>query len=349
MMSTHSGDNAAATPPARAARAQPFPQAERAIGIFDSGVGGLTVARAVIDQLPNESILYVGDTARGPYGPLPIAEVRANALGVMDELVDAGVKLLVIACNTASAAVLRDARERYTARYGIPVIEVIQPAVRRAVAATRTGNVGVIGTVATVGSRAYNDTFAAAPELEITSVACPDFVRFVESGITAGPELLSTAEAYLAPLKDARVDTLVLGCTHYPLLTGVISYVMGDSVTLVSSAEETAKDVYKALVSHDLERVSTEPPTHSFLATGDPEQFGVLARRFLGPEVRGVEQAAHVSAHYPTGSLAKVTPEMVATAKSGAASMTPSRISNFVLQDSLGRLASQSSVMGDRE
>ena len=144
------------------------------------------MARSIIDQLPNESILYVGDTAHGPYGPLPIAEVRANALGVMDELVDSGVKLLTIACNSASAAVLRDARERYTARYGIPVIEVIQPAVRRAVAATRTGRVGVIGTSATVGSRAYEDTFAAAPDLEITSVACPAFVPYVEAGITTG-------------------------------------------------------------------------------------------------------------------------------------------------------------------
>lgn len=311
------------------ARNEPRNMADRAIGIFDSGVGGLTVARAVIDQLPNESILYVGDTANGPYGPLPIAEVRANALGVMDELVDAGVKLLVIACNSASAAVLRDARERYTARYGIPVIEVIQPAVRRAVAATRTGNVGVIGTSATVGSRAYEDTFAAAPDIRITSAACPDFVRFVESGVTAGPELISTAEAYLAPLKDAGVDTLVLGCTHYPLLTGVISYVMGDSVTLVSSAEETAKDVYKALVSHDLERISAEPPTHNFLSTGDAGSFGELARRFLGPEVRGVEQVTHVSAHYPTGSMARITPEMIAAAQAGSSP----RISNFVLNE----------------
>lgn len=320
------------------------PMPDRAIGIFDSGVGGLTVARAVIDQLPNESILYVGDTARGPYGPLPIAEVRANALGVMDELVDAGVKLLVIACNTASAAVLRDARERYTARYGIPVIEVIQPAVRRAVQATRTGKVGVIGTVATIGSRAYEDTFAAAPDLRITSVACPDFVRFVESGITAGPELLSTAQGYLEPLKQAGVDTLVLGCTHYPLLTGVVSYVMGDAVTLVSSAEETAKDVYKALVNHDLERVSTEPPTHNFLSTGDANAFGILARRFLGPEVRGVEQVTHVAAHYPTASLAKITPEMIAAAKSDAAGP---RISNFVLRDSVGRLAVSGNVAGE--
>ena len=149
---------------------------EAPIGIFDSGVGGLTVARAVIDQLPHESVLYVGDTAHAPYGPLPIAQVRAYALGVMDELVDSGVKLLVIACNSASAAVLRDARERYTARYGIPVIEVIQPAVRRAVASTRTGRIGVIGTSATVGSRAYEDTFAAAPHLDIFSAACPAFV-----------------------------------------------------------------------------------------------------------------------------------------------------------------------------
>ncbi|ALO66431.1 glutamate racemase [Arthrobacter alpinus] len=322
--------------------------ADRPIGIFDSGVGGLTVARAVIDQLPNESILYVGDTAKGPYGPLPIAEVRANALGVMDELVDSGVKLLVIACNSASAAVLRDARERYTARYGIPVIEVIQPAVRRAVAATRTGNVGVIGTVATVGSRAYNDTFAAAPDLTITSVACPDFVRFVESGITAGPELLTTAQRYLAPLKEAGVDTLVLGCTHYPLLTGVISFVMGDSVTLVSSAEETAKDVYKALVTHDLERVSRSAPTHQFLSTGDADSFGILARRFLGPEVRGVEQVSHVSAHYPTGALARITPDMIAAARQNSSGVAVTQHSNFVLEESMGRLAVPGNVAGER-
>ncbi|TDK27628.1 glutamate racemase [Arthrobacter crusticola] len=286
------------------------------IGIFDSGVGGLTVARAVIDQLPNESILYVGDTANGPYGPLPIAKVRAHALAVMDELVDSGVKLLVIACNSASAAVLRDARERYTARYGIPVIEVIQPAVRRAVAATRSGDIGVIGTAATIGSRAYEDTFAAAPHLRITSAACPEFVEYVEAGVTAGPGLLSAAKRYLEPLKRAGVDTVVLGCTHYPLLTGVISYVMGDSVSLVSSAEETAKDVYRALVSHDLLSSGTGPAVHRFLATGDAESFEVLARRFLGPEVLSVQHVDHVAAQYPTGSLARITPDMI-TASGG--------------------------------
>ncbi len=259
------------------------------IGIFDSGVGGLTVARAIIDQLPNESIIYLGDTANSPYGPKSIQEVRELALAVMDRLVDEGVKLLVIACNSASAAVLRDARERYTEQRGIPVVEVIQPAVRRAVAVTRNLKVGVIGTNATITSKAYEDAFAAAVDLQLVSAACPRFVEFVENGVTAGSELLEIAEEYLAPIRAAGVDTLVLGCTHYPLLTGAISYVMGDSVTLVSSAEETAKDVYRTLVAHNLQRTETNAPTLRFQATGDAEAFGKLARRFLGPEVGSVE------------------------------------------------------------
>ena len=256
------------------------------IGIFDSGVGGLTVARAILDQLPNESTLYIGDTARGPYGPRPLAEVREFALETMDYLVEQGVKAFVIACNTASAAMLRDARERYS----IPVVEVIQPAVRRAVAATRSGNVGVIGTRATIDSKAYLDAFAAAPQLNITSIACPLFVEFVERGETSGAEITKVAREYLAPVMDAKVDTLVLGCTHYPLLTGVISYVMGEGVTLVSSAEETAKDLYRTLVENGLLRAqSSTPATHRFLATGDAKAFETLARRFLGPEVTHVE------------------------------------------------------------
>jgi glutamate racemase len=263
------------------------------IGIFDSGVGGLTVARAVLDQLPHESVLYIGDTANGPYGPKPLAAVRAHALEVMDDLVDAGVKMLVIACNTASAAVLRDARERYTQRRGLPVVEVILPAARRAAAATRTGRVGVIGTRATIESRAYDDAFAIAAGMTITSQACPEFVRLVEAGVTSGPDVLDIARQSLAPVRAADVDTLVLGCTHYPLLTGVISYVMGEAVTLVSSAEETAKDVYRTLVAHGLERSPVlGPPEHRFLATGDADDFATLARRFLGPEVLSVETAA---------------------------------------------------------
>ena len=256
------------------------------IGIFDSGVGGLTVARAIIDQLPNESTIYIGDTARGPYGPRKIAEVREFSLEIIEFLVKRGCKAIVIACNTASSAMLRDARERFQ----VPIIEVIQPAARRAVAATRSGKVGVIGTNATIDSGSYLDAFAAAPQLQITSKACPRFVEYVERGETTGAEITAIAREYLAPMIDAKVDTLVLGCTHYPLLTGVISYVMGESVTLVSSAEETAKDLYRVLVEKNLLREnSNSAPSHEFLATGDSHQFEVLARRFLGPEVTKVQ------------------------------------------------------------
>jgi len=260
------------------------------IGIFDSGVGGLTVARAIIDQLPNESIIYLGDTANTPYGTKSLNEVRTLALSVMDRLVDEGVKVLVIACNTASAAVLRDARERYTEGRGIPVVEVIQPAVRRAVAATRNGRIGVIGTTATINSKAYDDAFAAAVSMQLETVACPEFVEYVERGITSGSEIIALAETYLSPIKQAGVDTLVLGCTHYPLLTGALSYVMGDDVTLVSSAEETAKDVYRTISEHGLFRGDLDAPTLRFQATGDAAAFAKLAKRFLGPEVQTVEQ-----------------------------------------------------------
>lgn len=256
--------------------------ADAPIGIFDSGLGGLTVARAVLDQLPHESVAYLGDTARQPYGPRPIAQVREFALECMDRLVERGVKILVIACNSASAAMLHDARERYD----VPVVEVIRPAVRRAVAATRNNRVGVISTSATHRSHAYIDAFAAAPQITVLSEACPRLVEFVEAGVTSGPELLTVAREYLATLAVADVDTVILGCTHYPLLTGVLSYVMGDQVTLVSSAEETAKDVYRLLADAGALRPDDLPtPTHEFLTTGDPVEFTALARRFLGPEV----------------------------------------------------------------
>jgi glutamate racemase len=267
--------------------------ADAPIGIFDSGFGGLTVARAVIDQLPHEPILYLGDTARQPYGPKPIGEVREYALECLDHLVDEGVKALVIACNSASAAVLRDARERYP----VPVVEVIFPATRRAVAASRTGRIGVICTRATAESMAYDDAFAAAPHVDLHTQACPRFVEFVEAGVTSGPELLEVAHGYLDPLISDGIDTLVLGCTHYPLLTGVLSYVMGDQVTLVSSAEETAKDVYRLLVRHGLERdPSLGPPEHRFLTTGSPDEFARIGSRFLGPELQHASQLAQQTA-----------------------------------------------------
>ena len=262
--------------------------ADAPIGIFDSGFGGLTVARAVIDQLPHESVVYLGDTARQPYGPKPIGEVREYALECLDHLVEQGVKMLVIACNSASAAMLRDARERYD----VPVVEVILPATRRAVAATRNNRIGVICTRATADSQAYDDAFAAAPQITLTTRACPRFVELVEQGITGGEELLAVAHEYLDPLVEAGVDTLVLGCTHYPLLTGAISYVMGDDVTLVSSAEECAKDVYRVLTQRGLENERGTEPTHRFLTTGQPEEFGRIGRRFLGPELDSVAQFA---------------------------------------------------------
>ncbi|WP_375484232.1 glutamate racemase [uncultured Jatrophihabitans sp.] len=250
--------------------------------MVDSGVGGLTVARAVLDQLPHESLHYVGDTAHSPYGPQPIADVRRHALAVMDDLVETGVKALIIACNSASSACLRDARERYD----VPVVEVVMPAVRRAVAATRNGRVGVIGTTVTITSGAYQDAFEAAAGVEVYAAACPRFAEFVERGVTSGRQLLGLAESYLAPLNAAGVDTLVLGCTHYPMLTGLLSVVMGDTVTLVSSAEETAKDVFRMLMARDLLRSDeAPPPRHDFRATGADAPFRRLGHRFLGPQI----------------------------------------------------------------
>ena len=223
----------------------------------------------------------MGDTAHSPYGPLPVAEVRRHALAVADDLVASGVKLLVIACNTASAACLHDARERYD----IPVVEVVVPAVRRAVATTHNRRIGVIGTEGTVRSRAYDDAFGAVPDLNVTSAACPRFVDFVERGITSGRQVLGLAQAYLEPLQQADVDTVVLGCTHYPLLTGVLQIVMGPRVTLVSSAEETAKDVVRVLTELDMLAEPGADPKHELEATGDPSMFARLARRFLGPDL----------------------------------------------------------------
>ena len=255
------------------------------IGVFDSGAGGLTVARAIMDQLPSESLIYLGDTAHVPYGSRSIAEIRKYALECLDNLVERGVKALVIACNSASAACLRDARERYA----VPVIEVIQPAVRRAVAATRNNRIGVIGTSATIASRAYADAFAAAPQVDLSGVACPRFVDFVERGITNGRQIMGLAQAYVQPLQDAGIDTLVLGCTHYPMLTGALGVVMGEEVTLVSSAEETAKDLYRELLARDLYAERAGDGERQYLATGDVDAFLELGRRFLGPLITSVD------------------------------------------------------------
>jgi glutamate racemase len=255
--------------------------------VFDSGVGGLTVARSILDLLPGEPMLYVGDTARSPYGPRPVEEIRGYALEVASYLVGRGVKMLVVACNSVEVAAIREVTEAA----GVPVVGVVDPGVRAAVRVTHNRRIGVIGTQATVASGAYDRAVARTGQnVELFSRACPAFVDFVERGDTSSPELFALAEEYLAPLRDAGIDTLILGCTHYPLLSGLIANVMGRDVALISSADETAKDVYEALVAGDLQTggVSAE---HEFVTTGDPTQFRVLAPTFLGPSIPHVRQA----------------------------------------------------------
>jgi glutamate racemase len=254
----------------------------RPIGVFDSGVGGLTVARAVFDLLPFEPIVYVGDTARFPYGPKPLAEIRTHALEIADYLVSRDVKLLVVACNSIEVAAIRDVTDAAV----LPVVGVIDPGARAAVRATRNGRIGVIGTVATISSGAYERAVAATgASVDLFSRPCPAFVEHVEAGDTSSDELLAAARTYLSPLRDRRVDTLILGCTHYPMLSGLIQMVMGEDVVLVSSAEETAKDVYATLRSLDLLMGTRAEPRHEFLCTGDPDQFRSVAHHFLGPGV----------------------------------------------------------------
>jgi glutamate racemase len=261
----------------------------RPLGIFDSGVGGLTVARAIIDLLPNEPITYFGDTARFPYGDRPVEEIRTFAREIAGFLLGREVKMLVVACNSIEVAAI----EELTDRAGVPVIGVIEAGVRAALRATRNRKVGVIGTTATVQSGAYPRAVALERgNVELFSQACPAFVPFVERGDTTSEQLLGIAREYLAPLVSAEVDTLILGCTHYPLLSGLIQVVMGPDVVLISSAEEVAKDVYAALVRLRLLRTGDRPPVHEFLCSGDPVSFRALGQRFLGPEVTQVLPAA---------------------------------------------------------
>ena len=260
--------------------------AGRPIGMFDSGVGGLTVARAVIDVLPHEDLVYFGDSARCPYGPRSSQEVRKFALQIMDLLVAEGVKLVVIACNTAASNALAEARHRYD----VPIISVIDPAVKAAVAATRNRRIGLIGTQATVRSHAYDDAVAATKaNVTLFSRACPRFVEFVERGDQASDELLAVAHEYLDPLRDEGIDTLILGCTHYPLLSGMIRYVMGEEVVLISSADATATDVYAKLRDDGLLKETDELGAHRFVVSSPEGISSELGMRFLGPEFSNAE------------------------------------------------------------
>lgn len=256
--------------------------------MFDSGFGGLTVARALIDLLPHEHLVYLGDTGRYPYGPRPLDEVRGFADEITDLLVRThGVKLLIVACNTAAAAGL----EGLQARVDVPVLGVIEPGVRSLARATHGGRVGVIGTVGTIGSGAYQGAVAAlAPELELTCAACPGFVEFVERGETRSDQVTVLAERLLAPVRDAKVDALLLGCTHYPFLARTISDVMGRDVVLVDSADETAFEVRALLAGSELARgPGGGRARHRWLSSGDVDTFRRLGQRLLGPELDAVE------------------------------------------------------------
>jgi glutamate racemase len=260
---------------------------DRPIGVFDSGLGGLTVARAIMEVLPQESVVYFGDTARFPYGPRPLEETRAFAVEIARYLVSRDAKIVVVACNTATAAALDDV----AAAVDVPVIGVIEPAVRAAMKATRNGRVGLIGTQATMSSGSYERTLSALDEegrIEMIPQACPQFVEFVERGDTTSPELQLVAESYLALLRVARVDTLIMGCTHYPLLRAALRGVMGDDVALVSSADETAVVVYESLLASGALREDPSPPQHAYESSGETSTFASLLTLFSRPEFHDV-------------------------------------------------------------
>ncbi len=260
---------------------------DRPIGVFDSGLGGLTVLRALIDLLPHEPVVYFGDTGRFPYGPKPGDEVLKYALEIGDVLADHGAKLLVVACNSAASVAL----EALRARHDIPVIGVIEPGLRGAVRVSRSGRIGVIGTVGTIASGAYQRAAdATGADGALTCAACPGFVEFVEAGDVGSDQVHVLAERLLAPVRDAGVDTLVLGCTHYPLLARTISDVMGRDVVLVSSADETAFEVRDLLTLEQSEPTRPAGGRHAFLTSGDVETFQRLGERFLGPEVATVQR-----------------------------------------------------------
>ena len=268
--------------------AQPRATSERSsapIGVFDSGLGGLTVAHAIMRQLPAESLIYFGDTARVPYGPKSPDTVRRYSREISAFLLEQGVKAIVVACNTATAHALPTLRDELE----VPVIGVVEPGARAAVRATRTGHIGVIGTAGTIRSQAYvRAIHAENPDVRVTALACPLFVPIVEEGWTNHEATHLIAEEYLAPFVKDPIDTLVLGCTHYPLLKPVIGEIVGRSVRLIDSAEETALDARRMLAENDLAATDGEAE-YRFIASDDPQQFLTLGRRFLGSAIERVE------------------------------------------------------------
>lgn len=268
----------------------------RPIGIFDSGVGGLTVVRSVIDRLPSEDIIYLGDDERGPYGPRDIREVRRFAREIIDYLLGFDVKLVVIACNSATAAALDEAQRQYD----IPIVGVVMPGVRAALAHSTARRIGVIGTRMTIESGSYTRALERLdPNARIYSRACPEFVEFVERGEVEGDNIQEIAMSYLTPMVEAKIDTLILGCTHYPLLEKMLGEVVGPGVCLISSADETAVEVEDILVRLGWTRDREDRGRLRFISTGDVAKCEELGRMFLGPEVHYVTQITCDFDHHP--------------------------------------------------
>jgi glutamate racemase len=261
----------------------------KAIGIFDSGVGGLTVLKEVMRVLPQEDTIYLGDTARVPYGTKSPETVTRYAMEITSFLVSRDIKLLIVACNTASAVSLEALKQRFS----IPIVGVIEPGARRAAMATRTGKVGVIGTEGTIRSSAYTKAIKRInPEIEVITRACPLFVPLAEEGWTDNAVARLTADIYLSGLRKEGIDTLVLGCTHYPILKGTIAAAMGANVQLVDSAEETARTVTEILRREALLRPASETGNHHYFVTDVPAGFSRVGNRFLGGTLEGVHQIA---------------------------------------------------------
>jgi glutamate racemase len=267
----------------------------RPIGIFDSGVGGLTVLRAVRQRLPRENIIYLGDTARVPYGTKSRETIERYAVEDAAFLVEKGIKMIVVACNTASAM----SRERLRGEFNLPILSVLGPGARMAVRLTRNRRIGVIATEATIESKAYENAIREARghlELEIFSRACPLFVPLVEEGETDSPITRLVAEKYLAPLREQRIDTLVLGCTHYPLLKKVIAGTIGEEVSLIDSAEATAEETADLLERERLSNQSDERGASQFYVTDAAQRFHRIAENILGeplPHLDAVEVWGH--------------------------------------------------------
>ena len=260
----------------------------RPIGIFDSGFGGLSVASEIMNQLPGERIIYFGDTAHLPYGSKSREVVTGYSLRVAGFLAEKGVKLIVIACNTASSYAL----EALSGKYSLPLVDVVTPGARAAAGLTGASRVGIIGTAATIKSRSYELAMGKLnPDIKIFTRACPLFVPLVEEGMVEGQVTLLVAKGYLSALKEEKIDTLILGCTHYPFLKKIITWVMGVEVALVDSAEETAKEVKRVLSEKGmLSQARAEQAGHEYYVSDDPDKFLQMGSQFLGKNIGRVEK-----------------------------------------------------------